>query len=53
VASQVANALTMYLWGRLSDRLSNKAILAVALPAYFGCLVALLFTVIPVIHAPR
>jgi MFS family permease len=51
VASQVANALTMYLWGRLSDRLSNKAILAVALPAYFGCLVALPFTVIPVIHA--
>lgn len=51
IASQVANALTMYLWGRLSDRLSNKAILAVALPAYFGCLVALPFAAIPVIHA--
>jgi MFS family permease len=50
IASQVANALTMYLWGRLSDRLSNKAILAVALPAYFGCLVALPFTAIPVMH---
>ena len=50
VASQVANALTMYLWGRLSDRLSNKAILAVALPAYFGCLVALPFTAIPEPH---
>ncbi|MFN2644164.1 MAG: MFS transporter, partial [Burkholderiales bacterium] len=32
ISSQLANALTMYLWGRLSDRLSNKAILAVALP---------------------
>jgi MFS family permease len=51
IASQVANALTMYLWGRLSDRLSNKAILAVALPAYFGCLVALPFTAIPTMHA--
>ena len=51
IASQVANALTMYLWGRLSDRLSNKAILAVALPAYFGCLVALPFTAIPVMHS--
>jgi MFS family permease len=51
IASQVANALTMYLWGRLSDQLSNKAILAVALPAYFGCLVALPFTAIPTMHA--
>ncbi len=51
VASQVANALTMYLWGRLSDRLSNKAILAVALPAYFACLVALPFAKIPSEHA--
>jgi MFS family permease len=41
----------MYLWGTLSDRLSNKAILAVALPAYFGCLVGLPFTTIPAPHA--
>jgi MFS family permease len=50
VTSQVANALTLYLWGRVSDRLSNKAILAVALPAYFGCLIALPFSAIPVEH---
>lgn len=43
VASQVANALTLYLWGRLSDRLSNKAVLAVALPLYFGCVLGLVF----------
>jgi MFS family permease len=42
--SQVANALTLFSWGRISDRLTNKAILAVALPAYFGCVIA--FTVI-------
>lgn len=51
VASQVANALTMYLWGRISDRLTNKAILALALPAYFGCLVAFPFAAIPEVHA--
>lgn len=51
IASQVANALTMYLWGRLSDRLTNKAILAVAVPAYLGCLVAFPFSAIPEAHA--
>jgi MFS family permease len=43
VSMQFANALTLYLWGRLSDRLTNKAVLAVALPAYFTCLLALCF----------
>jgi len=33
---QVANALTLYLWGRLTDGFSNKTVLAVALPAYFA-----------------
>ena len=51
VASQLANAVTMYLWGRLSDRLSNKAILAVALPTFFGGLIALPFAAIPHPHA--
>lgn len=51
IASQVANALTMYAWGRISDRLSNKAILAVALPAYFGSLIAFPFAAIPEPHA--
>jgi MFS family permease len=50
VAATVANALTLYGWGRLSDRLSNKAILAVALPFYFASLMALPFTTIPDEH---
>jgi MFS family permease len=50
MVGQVATALTMYLWGRLSDRLSNKAILSVALPAYFVCVVALTFTALPRVH---
>ncbi|HZR68523.1 MAG TPA: MFS transporter [Burkholderiales bacterium] len=47
VASQVANALTLYLWGRLSDRLTNKAVLAAALPVYFGCVLGLVFAALP------
>jgi MFS family permease len=43
VLSQLSNVLTIYLWGRLSDRLSNKAVLSVALPAYFACLLSLVF----------
>jgi hypothetical protein len=49
--SQVANALTLFAWGRISDRLSNKGILATALPAYFGCLIALPMTALPEKHA--
>ncbi|MGN6528815.1 MAG: MFS transporter [Burkholderiaceae bacterium] len=43
VVNQVANALTMFAWGRVSDRLSNKAILSVALPVFFLCTVGLVF----------
>ncbi|MBL0422728.1 MFS transporter [Ramlibacter sp. AW1] len=43
VVSQVANALTLYLWGRLSDRLSNKSVLAVVLPVHFLGMLALVF----------
>lgn len=51
MAGQIATALTLYLWGRLSDRLSNKAILRVALPAYLAGLFALSFTALPEPHA--
>jgi MFS family permease len=44
VTSQAANALTLLAWGRVSDRLSNKGILAVALPLYFACVLGLVFT---------
>lgn len=44
VASQLANATTLYLWGRLPDRLSNKGVLRVALPAYFVATAGLVFS---------
>jgi MFS family permease len=50
IASQLSSALTLHLWGRLSDHLSNKAILAVALPAYFACLLGFVFTALPTKH---
>lgn len=43
VLSQFANALTVFWWGRLSDRLSNKAVLAVVLPVHFVCMLSLVF----------
>jgi hypothetical protein len=39
VVSQLANALTLYVWGRLS----NKAVLDAALPVYFASILALVF----------
>ncbi len=47
VSSQIANALTIYLWGKLSDKFSNKAVLEVALPAYFMCVVGFVFSQLP------
>jgi MFS family permease len=39
--SQLANALTVGLWGRLSDRMSNKAVLMTTAPAVLACLLVL------------
>jgi MFS family permease len=44
VLGQCSNALTLYAWGRVSDRLSNKAVLSVTVPIFFLCTAALAFT---------
>jgi MFS family permease len=49
--SQLANVLTIRLWGNLSDRFSNKSVLAVTVPTFFACLLALPFTAHPVSHS--
>jgi MFS family permease len=49
--SQCANLASVNIWGRLSDRLSNKAILAVSAPLYFGAVMALPFTATPAPHS--
>lgn len=53
VTSQLANALTVYLWGRLSDRFSNKAVLSGALPLYFLCVLGLVFASHPALDEVR
>ena len=48
--SQVANMLTLRMWGRLSDRLSPRALLAVGVPVYLGAVLALPFAAVPALH---
>lgn len=48
--SQLANMLTLRMWGRLSDRLSPRAILAVGVPVYLGAVLALPFAALPAPH---
>lgn len=42
-SSQIANAATLLSWGRISDRLSNQSVLAVAFPVYFACTLGFAF----------
>lgn len=48
--SQVANMLTLRTWGRLADRLSARAILAVGVPVYLGAVLALPSAALPEPH---
>jgi MFS family permease len=48
--SQLANMLTLRMWGRLADRLSPRALLAVGVPIYLGAVLALPFAALPAPH---
>lgn len=50
VASQLANTFTLYAWGSVSDRLSNKAVLALAVPVYFASVFGLAIAATPERH---
>jgi MFS family permease len=41
VVSQVANIGVLQIWGRISDRFSNKTALGVAAPVFMGCIAAM------------
>lgn len=41
IASQLANAVMLRNWGRLSDRFANKSVLLVSAPVYILCIVAM------------
>lgn len=43
VVSQLCSIFTIRMWGRFSDRYSNKTILAIAAPVYILCIIAWCF----------
>lgn len=47
VLSQLANLFFLPIWGRLSDRFSNKSVLAVSGPLFLLCILAWTFTTMP------
>lgn len=51
VVSQGANLLVLNLWGRLSDRLSNKSILATCAPVFLLCILSWTLLAAPTTHA--
>lgn len=42
IVSQIANLIVLRLWGRLTDRLTNKSVLGVAAPAFIACIAAMI-----------
>jgi len=47
VLSQLMNFAFLRIWGRLSDRFSNKSVLAVSGPLFMLCILAWTFTTMP------
>lgn len=47
VVSQLMNLAFLRLWGRFSDRYSNKSVLGVSGPLFIGCILAWTFTTMP------
>ncbi len=51
IICQVANMLSLRIWGALADRLGNKAVLKVCAPLYLFCILSWTFTTLPETHA--
>ena len=47
VLSQMMNLLFFFLWGKISDRFSNKSVLRVCGPIYLVCIFVFTFTTLP------
>jgi MFS family permease len=50
IVSQITNFAFLRLWGRFSDRFSNKSVLGVSGPLYLLCIIAWTFTTMPEKH---
>lgn len=51
ILSQVSNILFIRIWGKYSDKYSNKTILRICAPIYLCCILAWTFTTMPTPHA--
>lgn len=47
VLSQIMNLTFLRIWGKFSDRFSNKSVLALCSPLFLGCILAWTFTTMP------
>ncbi len=47
VISQITNIMFLKLWGRLSERFSNKSVLQISSPIFLFCILAWTFTTLP------
>jgi MFS family permease len=50
LVSQIASLIFLRIWGRLSDRMSNKSVLAVSGTLLLFCILGFTFTTLPTIH---
>ncbi len=50
IVSQVTNLAFLRLWGKFSDRFSNKSVLGVSGPLFIACILAWTFTTMPEKH---
>lgn len=50
VLSQITNLTFLRIWGRFSDRFSNKSVLALCSPLFLACILAWTFTTMPEKH---
>lgn len=51
IISQVSSIFFIKVWGRYSDKFSNKTIIRVCAPIYIVCIIAWTFTAMPAVHA--
>ncbi len=50
ILSQIMNLAFLRIWGRFSDRFSNKSVLGVSGPLFMACILAFTFTTMPEKH---
>jgi MFS family permease len=50
ILSQLTSIMFIRVWGRYSDKFSNKTIIGICAPIYIACIFAWTFTTMPAVH---